>query len=134
MQKMIFGILFLFVGMVSLAQDNPFVAGSDVWAVETVNGTHVSSLMFAPIFSGSMGNVFIFPDDWESDDSMFMADYFWEYGGGNFISFATSEKDITTYRYEFLEEDHFVLYYPLDHLNPSGVEEVIYRATLEPDE
>lgn len=128
--------------MVATAQDNPFLrtAGNYVWAIETLDETPVSQLVFMPA-RDTMGDVFVFPHDWEPDDPIAQVHYFLQQSGGeNIITFATSEagsiKESTTYQYEFLDDEHFVLYlsaYPLDILNPRNVKVPVYQARLVPD-
>lgn len=133
MKRTSLGVLFLMVGVLGFAQDNPFAVSPYVWDLETVHGTAIASLMFGPIISNSMGSVFIFPPDWEPDDPIDQVNYFLVPGNENQISFATSSNDVVTYEYDFLSDDHFVFFYPINTLNPNRIREVTYRARLVPD-
>ncbi len=88
--------------------------------------------MFVPVFSGTVGSMYIFPSGWKEGDNFLQGKYILHTNGEIVISKA--ENDMTVYRYEFVDETHFVFYYPYGLLNPHNEDEIMYQAELVKDE
>ena len=128
------GIVFLvFAGSLfgQTQPENPFTKGKHPWLIRTVYGTEVCTVFFAPGIKDIPGSLYIFSADWEDGDDFEEGMYLLS---GNTILITSEELSWSTaFRFAFLDDEHFVFYYPITVLHYDEPQEVIYwgEATVD---
>ncbi len=123
------GIILLVFTSGAFAEGNPFAVPHS-WLLRSVYGTEICTLLFTPVI-GPAGSLYVFPAGWDKWDDFYR-------GGYNLVEdviLITSE-DVApsaAFRFDFLDDEHFVFYSPVTILSFLGPKEVIYLGEITDD-